>query len=362
MEQAEDSKKFFILITDDDEGDRKNIRRALSQSNDNYDVTEVFDIKSALEACECQDFDCAIVDYRMPGYDGLEGIVMLKQHCPYMGIIMATGHGDENLASEAFKRGVSDYIPKNYISKDSLNRAVENTMEKVKLRKRIDDQRDALENFASVLTHDLLSPLKQISELSDMIMDSVENQKNEEARHHCLFIGMASKHAINLVQTLAEYNQADSTNVTFGDVSMNDIVEGACQNLAHDIAQNGARITHDDLPNVNGNAPQLVQLLQNLIGNGIKYCEVEIPAIHISSENVDGNIVFSVQDNGIGIAASYQETIFEPFRRLHTNSEFEGTGLGLATCKKIIERHGGKIWCRSEEGRGTTFYFTLSGS
>jgi signal transduction histidine kinase len=112
-----------------------------------------------------------------------------------------------------------------------------------------------------------------------------------------------------------------------------------------------------------GNEALLMQLLQNIVGNGLKYCKAERPVIHIGARKRDDGLwQFSVADNGIGIPAEYHETIFQAFKRLHGVEEYEGTGLGLATCKKIVERHGGRIWCESEQGQGTTFHFTLEGA
>lgn len=131
-------------------------------------------------------------------------------------------------------------------------------------------------------------------------------------------------------------------------------------NLEHMIEERGARVTHSEMPAIVGNAPQLTQLLQNLIGNGIKYCESAPPTVHVAAApDRDSAWLFAVTDNGIGIPEESYRQVFEPFKRLHPTGKYEGTGLGLATCKKIVERHGGAIWCESTKGKGTTFFFTL---
>ena len=146
---------------------------------------------------------------------------------------------------------------------------------------------------------------------------------------------------------------------------MNRVFDEAYANLQYLIQDCGARVTADTLPSVFGNAPQLIQLLQNLIGNGLKYCDRPIACIHLSASNPvvpGGNQnpwLFGVADNGIGISEEHYKRIFEPFIRLKGASKRDGTGLGLATCKKIIERHHGTIWCQSRLGSGTTFFFTL---
>jgi light-regulated signal transduction histidine kinase (bacteriophytochrome) len=127
------------------------------------------------------------------------------------------------------------------------------------------------------------------------------------------------------------------------------------------IQDTNAHLTYDKLPTVRADAMQLVQLFQNLISNAIKFRGPEHPEVHISAHAEDGDWVFSVRDNGIGIEKEYWDQIFTMFRRLHTKKEYPGTGIGLAICKKIVERHGGRIWLDSIPGEGTTFYFTLVG-
>ncbi|MGP0089756.1 MAG: sensor histidine kinase [Xanthobacteraceae bacterium] len=132
----------------------------------------------------------------------------------------------------------------------------------------------------------------------------------------------------------------------------------ALANLEAMIAACRATVVYDPLPNVIGNSVLLTQLLQNLIGNGIKFCKAA-PIVHVSAARYDSGWLFSVADNGIGIPQEHLQIVFQPFKRLHHNGAYGGTGLGLTTCKRIVERHQGGIWCESEEGRGSTFFFTL---
>jgi light-regulated signal transduction histidine kinase (bacteriophytochrome) len=129
-------------------------------------------------------------------------------------------------------------------------------------------------------------------------------------------------------------------------------------NLEVFIEENDATVSHNSLPEVMADSTQLTQVFQNLIINGIKFHSEEAPQIHISAEKKESEWLFSVRDNGIGIDSQYYEKIFEVFKRLHNKEEYPGTGIGLAVCKKIVERHGGRIWVESELGKGSTFYFT----
>jgi light-regulated signal transduction histidine kinase (bacteriophytochrome) len=161
-----------------------------------------------------------------------------------------------------------------------------------------------------------------------------------------------------LIDTLHEYTRADA-DVAFTPVDMRQVVENTLANLKHTIQERGVRITHGELPIIKGNATLLTQLLQNLIGNSIKYCEAVSPTVHVTATLEGDAWLFAVKDNGIGIPEEYYQRVFEPFKRLHGLGKYDGTGLGLATCKKIVERHRGLIWCESGEDQGTTFFFTL---
>jgi signal transduction histidine kinase len=323
-----------------------------------YECTEVSSIEEALEACEACNFDCAIVDYKLPGRDGLAGIPLLMERLPYMAIIMTTGRGDEMTGSEAIKRGALDYIPKKYILPETIKRISEHAIETMALRRQLAQQRDELETFAHVLVHDLKAPTRSIQLFAAEIETSIRGEKIIE---DCRRIGNAAKRMDTLIDTLYQYTTS-TRKVVFEPVETGEVMKNALSNLEHDIRERGANVTHSRLPAVIGNAAQLTQLFQNLIGNGIKYCKAEVPTIHVTASQQDGATwLFSVDDNGIGIPADQCQQIFEPFKRLHSTEKYEGTGLGLATCKKVVERHGGTIWCESEQGLGTAFFFTLRG-
>ena len=354
-----------ILIADDDEGDRKQIRRALKQSGLACECVEAVSIEDALAACDSNEFDCVIVDYQMPGRDGLDGITALHERHPYMSVIMSTGQGDEAVATEAMKRGASDYIGKAYINANSIRRSIESALEKSALRRKVAQQREELENFASVLAHDLSAPIASIQLFARAIEEELgdESADRKEIIALCREVVSAGRRTGALVDTLYEYTRADAK-VAFETVEMRQVMESALFNLKHLIEERNASITYGKLPLVTGNAPQLVQLLQNLISNAIKYCDAVLPTVHVTaSPDGESTWLFAVRDNGIGIPEEQYKRVFEPFTRLHGAGEYEGTGLGLAICKKLVERHGGVVRCRSTRvGEGTTFLFTLRGA
>ncbi len=353
--------KLNILIVDDDEGDRRQIRRALKESGLAHESVETVSVEQALAACEKSAFGCAIVDYRLPGRDGLDGVASLHQRLPYISIIMATGQGDANVATEAMKYGASDYIAKPQINGNSLKRIIGHALEKAAMRRKIALQQEALENFASVLVHDLKAPITSVRAFAVFIEQGIRADiaDKDGLIGQCQRVGGAARRMAELIDTVHEYTKADGQH-TSGPVEMDRVMEDTLSNLHQMLQLRGARVNHGRLPVVLGNASQLAQLLQNLVGNGIKYCEAAIPTVHVTaSPDENGVWVFAVKDNGIGIPEDYYQQVFQPFKRLHDKSKYEGTGLGLATCKKIAERHGGRIWCESADGQGTTFFFEL---
>jgi light-regulated signal transduction histidine kinase (bacteriophytochrome) len=194
-----------------------------------------------------------------------------------------------------------------------------------------------------------------------MISAAVDKEDFEDLADFSDRIGKAALRMQDLISTLGVYNSVDTTSVSFKNTFMQKVVDETISILGSTILEKNAEITIDTLPGVHGNFPQLVQLMQNLIGNAIKFCDTTAPKIHVSSKEKDDYIQFCVADNGIGIDKKFYKTIFSPFKRLHGsgNAQYSGSGLGLATCKKIVDRHEGEIWCDSEPGKGTKFYFTL---
>jgi light-regulated signal transduction histidine kinase (bacteriophytochrome) len=165
-----------------------------------------------------------------------------------------------------------------------------------------------------------------------------------------------------LINDLLAYSRVRTESSELESTDCETVLHQSLDNLKVAIEENGAVVTHDALPTVTANSPQLMQLFQNLIGNAIKFRGSESPRIHVSAGRNGNGWTFSVRDNGIGIAPEYAKRIFIVFQRLHSREKYAGTGIGLAICQKIVERHGGYIWVESELGRGATFYFTLPAS
>jgi light-regulated signal transduction histidine kinase (bacteriophytochrome) len=162
-----------------------------------------------------------------------------------------------------------------------------------------------------------------------------------------------------MINDLLAYSRVGTRGKSFEEISMEDVLEQALDNLHMVIQEKKAQITHDPLPKAYGDSGQLTQVFQNLIDNAIKFCREKRPEVHISARLEKNACICMVKDNGIGIAPEYQNKLFLLFQRLHTRQEYPGTGIGLAICKRILERHGGRIWVESRPGEGSTFYFQI---
>lgn len=227
--------------------------------------------------------------------------------------------------------------------------------------KALEARNEELEQFAYVASHDLQEPLRIVISYVQLLARQYEGQLDEDAD---IFINYAIDAAMrmrNLIQDLLSYSRLGSRGKTFAETDMNQVLAHVLSDLSLAIEENEAVVTHDPLPTILADNTQMSQILLNLISNALKFKGEETPKIHISASPQNEYFVFSVQDNGIGIEPQYTDRIFAIFQRLHTVEEYPGTGIGLAICKKIIERHKGEIWVESDPKRaqGTTFYFSL---
>jgi two-component system, chemotaxis family, sensor kinase Cph1 len=216
-----------------------------------------------------------------------------------------------------------------------------------------------LEQFAYAASHDLQEPLHVIRGFMGLIQKRYRDNLDEKGHEFIRVTMDGAKRMQELIRDLLGYSRVGTKTKEFRPTECAMVLDKALFNLKVAIEESGAEVTCGGLPTVMADAVQLGSLFQNLIGNAIKFHGAEPPKVHISAEKRDGEWLFSVRDNGIGIDPKFSERIFSVFQRLHTTAEYPGTGIGLAICRKIVERHGGRIWIESEPGKGTTFYFTI---
>jgi signal transduction histidine kinase len=218
---------------------------------------------------------------------------------------------------------------------------------------------EELQQFAYIASHDLQTPLRNISGFVQLLQSNYAEALDEQANDWIRRTVRSAQQMHTLIRDLLSYSRVDSQTQPFRSTSFREVFNDAVAQLETSIRDAGGQITCDELPTVIGDHLQLVQLLQNLIGNGLKYHGQEPLHIHVSAKRGGNEWAFSVQDNGIGIAPKHHERIFEIFRRLHNQQEYPGTGIGLAICRRVVHRHGGRIWVESEAGQGSVFRFTI---
>jgi len=219
-----------------------------------------------------------------------------------------------------------------------------------------------LEHFSRAASHDLRQPLSSITGYLNVMRELLPKGYEDQGRtEDCMNRTIrAARRMERLLGDLLAYSLLDAEQKAFADADMNAVLDEALQNLDHVLQKTGAVVRRNELPTVSGNATLLVTVLQNLIGNAVKYRKSEtIPEVDISVERVDAFYRFSVRDNGIGFEPKFAQEVLEPFRRLHTRQEYAGTGMGLASCQKIVKQHGGSMEVTSQPGKGSTFSFAL---
>jgi PAS domain S-box-containing protein len=217
-----------------------------------------------------------------------------------------------------------------------------------------------LEQFANIASHDLQEPLRMVASYTQLLSRRYKGKLDADADEFIAYAVDGASRMQRLIQDLLAYSRVGSKAGNLHDISSENALRQALQNLRGVIQDSGALVTHDPLPSVMADEIQLIQLFQNLVGNAIKYQRPGTPRVQIAAVHSERKWTFSVQDNGLGIESQYFERIFGMFQRLHKREEFAGTGIGLAICKKIVERHGGRISVESQIGQGSTFRFSLA--
>ncbi|HEY1401265.1 MAG TPA: ATP-binding protein, partial [Terriglobales bacterium] len=316
--------------------------------------------------------EVVIADYNLPQWTGMEALDVLRSKGLDIPLILVSGALGDITAVECIKRGATDYVLKDGLARlpEAIRRALQ---EKRVLRLRREAEEDLarkveelarsnaeLEQFAYVASHDLQEPLRMVAAYTQLLGERYRGKLDENADK---FIGYASEGALRmqtLIQDLLAFSRIGRNGTALGHVDCGAVMDEVLLSLGPAMEETGALVTHTALPVVWADRSQMVQVFQNLIGNAIKF-RGEDPAISVQAEKAGEQWLFSVSDNGIGIAPEYAENIFVVFQRLHARTEYPGNGIGLAICKKIIQRYGGKIWVEPRAGHGSIFKFTMPG-
>jgi signal transduction histidine kinase len=315
--------------------------------------------------------DIVIADYNLPHWNGMEVLKVLRRENPDLPLILVSGSLKDVTAVECIRAGATDYVSKDGLARlpEVIRRALREKQEhslrdqaEKDLAKKADELARSnadLEQFAYVASHDLQEPLRMVTAYTQLLSERYRGKLDENADK---FLGYASEGAMRmqvLIHDLLAFSRIGRNGFTSGSVDCNAVMQEVLQALASAIQESGAVVTNAALPAVWADRTHVAQVLQNLIGNAIKFRGKEPPVVSVQAEKADQQWRFSVSDNGIGIAPEYAENVFVVFQRLHARTEYPGNGIGLAICKKIIEHYHGKIWVESEDGSGSTFKFTM---
>jgi signal transduction histidine kinase len=371
-----------ILIVDDSQDDQLLNRRALRDIDCEVKVAPTIAAGLALAAENA--FDAVLLDYNLPDGNGLEFMACLKiAHAGSVPpVIMLTGSGNESVAVEAIKAGAYDYLIKTVDGQHRklLSVVVQRVMREHALRMEKQEaerqlqlaaaalsrnnealrrSNEELQHFAHMAAHDLQAPLNAIAGCTQLIQDECAGKLSERGESCLGFVLDNTRRMQTLIQDLLSYARLDSQGRPCELADLGKIFDEVLFILATPISQANAQVSCGDLPVLKVDRQQIYQLLMNLIQNGLKYNREAIPRVRVSATREGREWVFAVEDNGIGIDPRYHGQVFEIFRRLHSSGAYPGSGIGLAICRRIVDRHGGRIWVASQEGKGSTFYFTL---
>lgn len=407
-----------ILVVNDNKECLADMSKLLE--DEGYVVETAGRSREALARLEGEDFDCVLVDMAMPELDGPEmcrRITLMHDRLDNpIAVLTLTGREEEEDITRALEAGADDFLGKSYdkavlkgriralLHRKFYQRESQRILEKLKNREldaararaeteaalaRAADQRrqqaettarqmrrakakleqanaqliqsnEELRQFACLASHDLQEPLRSITSFCNLLKEKCGGKLDQDADDFIRRIVNGAKRMKALVQGLLSYSRVIRIeDDLLQKVDCQSVLEGVLADLKVQIEETGAEISWEEPPMLYGSPSQLTQLLQNLIGNAIRYCDMRPPKVHIGFTVRADECEVSVSDNGVGIAPESQHSIFELFKRLHDRDERSGTGIGLTICKKIVQRHGGTIWVESEPGNGSIFRFTI---
>lgn len=366
MNDLRPSAKADILLVDDTPDNLRVLSAMLT--NRGYEVRKALTGQRAIASVESEAPDLILLDIKMPEMDGYEVCKQLKATARgrEVPIIFVSALDDALDKVRAFAAGGVDYVTKPFQEAEVLSR-IEHQLRIQRLQQQLVIQNEELsrsnrelEQFAYVVSHDLQQPLQSVTGFVKLLQLKYGDTLDETAQDYLNRIHETGSRMQRLVQDLLAYAQVGKQSQDLTLVDCNQILHQVRENLQEAIANRGTVLTQDLLPPVQGSESQLIQLFQNLISNAIKFVpEQVVPTIHISAVPQKEYWQIGVSDNGIGIKPENHQQIFEIFQRVQSSAKYPGTGIGLATCKKIVDQHGGQIWVESQWGQGTTFYFTL---
>ena len=363
-----------VLHVEDNEADAELVAQALRRGGLTASLIVVQDEAGFRRQLQAHRPDVVIADYNLPQWRGMEALEVLRREGLDTPLVLVSGALGDVTAVECIKQGATDYVLKDGLARlpEAIRRAIE---EKRTLRLRRVAEEDLarkveelarsnadLEQFAYVASHDLQEPLRMVASYTQLLAERYQGKLDEAANKYIEYASEGALRMQHLIQDLLAFSRVGRVGVTCEFVDCNAVLKDASQALSAAIQESGTVVTYDALPTVWADPTLLAQVFQNLIGNAIKFRKEAPPEIKILAETSGPDWLFSVSDNGIGIAPEHAEKIFVVFQRLHTRTEYPGNGIGLSICKKIIQHFGGRIWVEQQGEQGSAFKFTIPAS
>lgn len=355
-----------VLLVEDSAADAYLMEKFLADE-ETINLVHVECLNEALDVLKEKPFNAVLLDLSLPDSRSIKTVQQTHSTNPEIPIVVLTGLDDEEIAIAALREGAQDYLVKGEINRAWLVRAIHYAIERQQhleqlqhLNQELMRSNQELEQFAYVVSHDLQQPLQVIFGFARLLENAYSDRPTESANRYLPDIIKATQHMSQLIQDLLNYSRVGKSAQSLEQLDSKAILDQVLSDLSPSIHQSKAVITTNGLPMITAHETQMVQLFGNLLSNALKYHTPEHPPhVKIFAEVHQNEWLFGVQDDGIGIEPENFDQIFQIFQRLHHRKEYPGTGIGLATCKKIVENHGGRIWVDSTPGTGSTFYFTL---
>ncbi len=363
--------RLRVLLIEDAPADAEIEIAELRRSG--FDVAaDVVDTREQVrERLKKHSYDIILADYSLPNFRGMDALDIVRESSLTTPLILVTGALNSETAVECVKQGALADVLKDHLAR--LPVAVRRALDDVRLRQeraRAQDQLATkveelarsncdLEQFAYVASHDLQEPLRMVAAYTQLLSERYQGKLDSTADRYISYAVEGATRMQGLLEDLLAFSRVGRNGATPTPTNVNSAINEVLKNLALSLKEHSVTVTCNPLPTIMADRFQIVQLFQNLLGNAIKFRGKRNPCVTISAEPKGPEWLFSVFDNGIGIAAEHNELIFKIFQRLHTRVEYPGNGVGLAICKKIVEHNGGRIWVESELGRGSNFRFTF---
>ncbi len=379
-----------ILHLEDDPLDAELVMSALDAEGIPFDMVRVTTRSDFVAALQTGSFDMIFADYSLPAFDGLAALEISKEKCPDLPFIFVTGKMGEELAIDTLKSGATDYVLKHRLSRlaPSVRRAIAEVGERLKRRRaekelrkhqehleqlveertaelrRVNKQLEAaykdMESFSYSASHDLRSPLITIEGFARILEEDYAARLDEEGRRFLGIIRQNSRKMSQLIEDILSFSRVSTKGVQKSSINMEALARQVVDELEKESKDRKIAFEIHELPPAYGDLSMIRQVFLNLLSNAVKYTLTnDSAAIIIGGDRNEGENVYYVSDNGVGFETESANKLFLLFHRLHSQLEFKGTGVGLAIVKRIIEKHGGRVWAEGKVDEGATFYFSL---